>query len=146
MKNHIKAHLATWNWKRVPLSLRSELPDDPGVYTLFSMGRCMYVGKAEQQSILSRWRGKGHHKYHEAADLAYPELRYKTLPQGQVHAFEQRLIRKLDPPWNGRSPRNWFQRNWLGLVLLGVVLSVGMHYVQPGYLIDTIRLFKETSL
>ena len=88
-------------WPRRPLHQRDQLPKGPGLYAVVSMGRVLYVGRST--SLNRRWTAKGnrqHHRLPQAQDLLWPYLHYVELPERKITVAEQRLIRRVKPPWN----------------------------------------------
>lgn len=87
-----------WRWRRLPFSRRSRLPDEPGIYAICSLGQVYYIGLAS--SLLKRWKGDRHHRYHVARWVPFAHLRYIEVPEASLRACENYLIEKVDPPWN----------------------------------------------
>ena len=113
-------------WKHIPLSDRTQLPHRPGLYAVKSLGRVMYIGKSV--NLHDRWQGTGHHRYPQANRLAFPRLAYIELPKGQIDSRETALIRRVNPPWNGKPVPK--RDRWVNLVFEALAVGVACYLVE----------------
>lgn len=89
-----------------------EIPDDViGIYSFWCRGRCLYVGKAEDQSIRVRVGQEYHDSHNDNLKLwiklfpQYLEICYLTVPYDKIHDVD-RLETKLIRLWNPETNKN----------------------------------------
>ena len=106
-------------WKR-PLRCFNidRMPDDAiGVYAFWCQksGRCLYVGKAEQQSIRERVKREWRDSHNKQLKFwikkygKYLEICYLTVPYDRMHKvdnLETKLIRLWNPETNKNKKRS----------------------------------------
>jgi excinuclease UvrABC nuclease subunit len=86
----------------------SQIPNQPGVYMIYSLRRLLYVGKAKNMrtrasSHLSLRRTQGKINYTPAQEIPIESVRFRILPchnPKERDAIEDTLIAELRPPFN----------------------------------------------
>ncbi|NEQ53428.1 MAG: hypothetical protein F6K11_25385 [Leptolyngbya sp. SIO3F4] len=119
-------------WSRVPLSQRHKLPSKSGLYAVVSCFRVMYIGKST--NLRQRWLGDRHHRLPQANDMVMPYLHYITLSEHKIHEVEQKLIKRVKPPWNNtKVPKHqWALDEVIAILLMiAMALSVFSYFGEP---------------
>ena len=104
MKNRSRCTVRRWSHPTL-----EEVPRDlTGVYAFWyrRTGRCVYVGKASEQTVRERLRQHWRRSHNEALNLwmkAYGNLLdvgYAPVEKRRIRAVERRLIRRWKPETN----------------------------------------------
>jgi len=89
-------------WLNVPLTQRSQLPNQSGIYIVVDAEeQVWYVGRAT--NLNARWNGKGHHRYKQLSrsnNKRQYKIHWQIFPLSQLNEKEQKYIDLFKPYLN----------------------------------------------
>lgn len=105
--------MAEWQkWQSLPLSERSQLPSESGIYVIADGKQTIwYVGQAIDLKV--RWMGKGHHRYPQLSRnhrKLGQRIYWKPVPLVQLNEQEQFYISQLAPELNGQKVKQYLPK------------------------------------
>lgn len=102
-----------WNgWTSLPLSERSQLPSEPGIYVVADSTEFVwYVGQAAD--LKARWNGRSHHRYAQLIrtnrKLGH-RIYWKRVPVEQLNEQERHYIDQFLPELNHQKVKTYLPK------------------------------------